>query len=426
MVELLYAEIDRHIEEHMEEMLDFLKKMVACEIPSTDEGKGTNAQDLVGAFLSGMGFFVERSFPMEISKEDKLNYASRYSIVGVLEGSGGGKSLAINSHSDVVGIGDRTQWNHDPRGCEIEDGRVYGRGVVDARGCLTAYLFALKALKETGVELKGDIIFQSVADEEILGKGTEKLVAEGFTADAVLVGEPTNLDFCPATRGAGQFYIDIKGKTTHSGVAYEGENAILKAIPFIEAIQSMQHKLDKEHMHVLWENYPIAHVVNIALINGGEGASKVPSNCQISGLAGCIAGESLEDVYRWVEDTVKETAEKDEWLKNNPPKLSWADVMQFQPSVSILDEEFFRIGEEAQMDVLGYKTAPRAFTAVSDLRYFIGNGEGIGANFGPGSIKMAHSFDESLDIKELVDAVRIIARFIYNWTNSPRHANNGI
>lgn len=424
MEKLLFQELDRYIDIQTDEMVQFLKRMVACELPSIDEGQGKNAQELVEYFLKDLGFQVKRSFPVEITGEDTLNYSSRYSVVGILKGKGNGKSLAINSHSDVVGIGNRSLWKHDPRGCDIEDGRIFGRGVVDARGCLTAYLFALKALKEIGASFDGDIIFQSVADEEILGKGTEKLVAEGFTADAVLVGEPTSLDFCPATRGAGQFFLDIKGKTTHSGVAYEGENAILKAIPFIEALQNMQYELDREHMHILWKNYPIAHVVNIALINGGEGASKVPSGCRVSGLTGCIAGESLEDMYRWVKDVVTATAEKDEWLKENPPKLSWADVMQFEPSVSILDKEFLKTGEDAQLDVLGKKTSPRAFTAVSDLRYFIGNGAGIGANFGPGSINQAHSFDEGLEIDELVDAVKIIARFVFNWTNSAKSVNN--
>lgn len=423
---MLFSEIDKLITDQTGEMIGFLRKLVACRLPSTDESEGDNAQQIVESFLKDLGFSVTRDEPIEITENDGLNYGSRYSVVGLLKGKGDGKSIAINSHADVVGVGDIDRWKHDPRCCEIVDGKIYGRGVVDARGCLTAYLFALKALIDSGVSFKGDIIFQSVGDEEILGKGSEKLVKEGHTADAVLVGEPTSLDFCPATRGAGQFIIDVYGRTTHSGVAYEGENAILKAIPIIEALQSMQYRLDKEHMHVLWENYPIAHVANIALIEGGESPSKVPSRCRISGLAGCIAGETLEDVYRWVDETIKEASEKDNWLKENPPKLTWADIMQFEPSVSRLDHDFLGLGEKCQKEVLGHSTKPRAFTAVSDLRYFIEDGKGLGANFGPGSINQAHSFDEHLDIDELIAAVRIIARFVYRWTNTERSANNNI
>lgn len=423
---MLFSEIDRLITDQTEEMVEFLRKIVSCKLPSTDETEGDNAQEIVERFLEDLGFSVTRNEPVEVTEDDKLNYGTRYSVVGLLRGQGDGKSIAINSHADVVGIGDIDRWSHDPRGCEIVDDKIYGRGVVDARGCLTAYLFALKALIDSGASFKGDIIFQSVGDEEILGKGSEKLVKDGYVADAVLVGEPTSLDFCPATRGAGQFIIDVDGKTTHSGVAYEGENAILKSIPIIEALQNMQHRLDKEHMHVLWEDYPIAHVLNIALINGGESPSKVPSKCRISGLAGCIAGETMKDVYRWVEDAVKDVSEKDSWLRENPPKLTWADIMQFEPSVSRLDEDFLKLGEECQMEVLGHSTKPRAFTAVSDLRYFIEDGKGLGANFGPGNINQAHSFDESLDISELLDAVRIIARFVYRWTNTERSANNNI
>lgn len=409
---------DEIIEANREEMLHFLKELVACELPSSDPVTGKNAQDLVRDFLLKLGFSVTKNVPVEPDANDPLNYASRWSVLGVLKGRGKGPSLALNSHADVVGVGDVSKWTYPPRECTLDRGKVYGRGVIDARGCLTTFLFALNAIIQSGTSLDGDILFQSVADEEILGKGTEALVNQGYVADAVLVGEPTNLTFCPATRGAAQFFIDVKGLAAHSGVAYEGQNAILKAMLYIDALVKLQYDLDAKYMHPLWKDFPIAHVGNIALINGGESPSRVPSSCTISGLAGCIAGESLSDIHRWIQDLVDRVTESDPWLKKNPPVLRWADTMQFEPSASTLGGRFFEIAEACSKEVLGTYAAPKAFTAVSDLRYFLNGENSVGANFGPGNIKQAHAYDESVDWEEIIQACKLAARFIYSWTSS--------
>ncbi|NCB42086.1 MAG: ArgE/DapE family deacylase [Clostridia bacterium] len=413
-----HTNFDTIIEENRDEILRFLKAMVACELPSSDPVTGKNAQYLISDFLSSLGFFVTKNYPVEPDKDDALNYASRWSVVGILKGKANGPSLALNSHADVVGVGDISKWTHPPRECTLDNGKVYGRGVIDARGCLTTFLFALKAIIESGAKLEGDIIFQSVADEEILGKGTEALVKQGYTADAVLVGEPTNLTFRPATRGAAQFFIDVKGFAAHSGVAYEGENAILKAMLYIDALIKLQYELDEQYMHPLWKDFPIAHVGNIALINGGESPSRVPSTCTISGLVGCIAGESLEDIHRWVQDLVARVTESDPWLKENPPVLRWAETMQFEPSASALGGRFFEIAQACSKEVLGEYAQPKAFTAVSDLRYFLTDQNSFGSNFGPGNIKQAHAYDEFVDFEEIIKACKIAARFIYDWTSS--------
>ena len=409
---------DQFIEGNREEMLQFLRDIVACELPSSDSVTGKNAQDLVSDFLLKLGFTVTKDYPVEPDAKDELNYASRWSVVGLLKGQGNGPSLALNSHADVVGLGDVSKWKYPPRDCTLENGRVYGRGVIDARGCLTTFLFALKAIIESGTPPDGDIIFQSVADEEILGKGTEALVRKGYVADAVLVGEPSKLTFCPATRGAAQFFLDVKGFATHSGVAYEGQNAILKAMLYIDALVKLQYELDEKYMHPLWKEYPVAHVVNIALMNGGESPSRVPSACTVSGLVGCIAGETLKDIHKWVEDVVQKVTESDPWLKENPPVLRWAETMQFEASASRLDGRFFEIAEACSREVLGTYQMPRAFTAVSDLRYFLNHPGAVGANFGPGDIKQAHAYDESVDFEEIIKACKVAAGFISRWTTS--------
>ena len=120
---------------------------------------------------------------------------SRYNVVAVLKGSGQGRSLMFNGHMDTVGV----DGMKDPFSAKIRLGRLYGRGSQDMKGGLAAMLAAFKALTESGAELKGDLIFAAVADEEHGSIGTETLM-KSFRPDAAIVTEPTDLDVCLAQR----------------------------------------------------------------------------------------------------------------------------------------------------------------------------------------------------------------------------------
>ena len=93
----------------------------------------------------------------------------RTNAAGCLKGSGGGKSLIFNGHVDVVDPGDLSLWTvcapYEP--C-VQDGKVYGRGAADMKGGIVSALMAIKALRECGITLKGDITLQCVVGEEMM------------------------------------------------------------------------------------------------------------------------------------------------------------------------------------------------------------------------------------------------------------------
>jgi acetylornithine deacetylase len=121
----------------------------------------------------------------------------RVNAVGVLKGSGGGRSLLLNAHMDTVGVEDMSI---DPFGGELREGRVYGRGAQDMKGSLAAMIAAAKAIVDAGIRLRGDLLITGVADEEHSSIGTEALVKE-FKADSAIVTEPTDMHICRAHRG---------------------------------------------------------------------------------------------------------------------------------------------------------------------------------------------------------------------------------
>jgi len=110
---------------------------------------------------------------VQSGKLNILNYKDRPNVVGTWKGlGGGGRSLILNGHIDTVTIEPRDEWTHDPFGAEIEDGRMYGRGTSDMKSGIIAAMVALESLIELGVKLRGDVVFESVVNEEHAGNGT--------------------------------------------------------------------------------------------------------------------------------------------------------------------------------------------------------------------------------------------------------------
>ncbi|MBS4162381.1 M20/M25/M40 family metallo-hydrolase, partial [Klebsiella pneumoniae] len=115
-------------------------------------------------------------------KSDRTSFKESPNIAARKRGTGGGKSLILNGHIDVVPEGSRKDWDTEPFQPVVKQGRIYGRGTTDMKGGNTALLMAMEALEQCGVKLKGDLIFQSVVDEECGGAGTLAAVVRGYRA----------------------------------------------------------------------------------------------------------------------------------------------------------------------------------------------------------------------------------------------------
>ena len=159
--------------------------------------------------------------------------------------AGGGRSLIVNGHIDVVSPGDLERWTTPPFDADVRDGRIYGRGAVDMKGGVAAAMFALEALVASGVRLAGDVIFQVVPDEETCAMGTVAVIERGYRADAGLVPEPTRLNFWIATRGLLHGSVSVPGRSAHAEMNQPpwqqggGVNAIEKSVPVLQAFRGL-------------------------------------------------------------------------------------------------------------------------------------------------------------------------------------------
>ena len=126
--------------------------------------------------------------------------------------SGGGKSVLFSGHMDVVPPYPLPWSLHEPYDTALEGEKLFGRGTVDMKGGLLAAFLAIRFLKQSGFCPKGDILFESVVDEEYAGaNGTLAGRVRGDQADFAIIPEGTGMKICPICFGAKLIKIAIHG-----------------------------------------------------------------------------------------------------------------------------------------------------------------------------------------------------------------------
>jgi acetylornithine deacetylase len=182
---------------------------------------------------------------------------------------GDGPLLLLNSHTDTVPVGEG--WTKDPLAGELIDGKIYGRGSNDAKGCLTAMILgAAKAFEKNAP--KGRVCLAATCEEEINGKGLEALLSELPRPDAAVVGEPTGLNPAVAQKGLLILEVTAKGRSAHAAHG-GGLNAITLAAQ--DALALSDFKFDKAHPAL---GKPTLAVTQIS---GGARHNVIPDRCKL-------------------------------------------------------------------------------------------------------------------------------------------------
>jgi acetylornithine deacetylase len=188
----------------------------------------------------------------------------RASVLGTLRGTGGGRSLMLNAHVDTVGVSGMAE----PFSAAIRDGKLYGRGSYDMKGSLAACMAAIKAVRDSGRRLRGDLVIAAVADEEYGSLGTSDLLTRRRT-DAAIVTEPTGLETCLAHKGYMWIQVEVAGRAAHGSKFDLGIDANMKMGQFLNGLAALERTLRARPPHPL-VGPPSLHA---AMLNGGVGLS---------------------------------------------------------------------------------------------------------------------------------------------------------
>jgi len=242
-------------------------------------------------------------FLKSVGLEARLQEVSpgRFNVLGILRGSGAGKSLMLNGHLDTVGVAGMQA----PFSARVENGRLYGRGAQDMKGGLAAALAAVAALAR-GANLRGDVVLAAVADEEHQSLGTRALLREVRT-DAAIVMEPTSLEVATAHKGFVWAEIETFGRAAHGSRPQEGLDAIVFMGRVLGEVERLQERLASGLRHPLlgWGS------IHASLIAGGQELSSYPAHCRLSVERRLVPGEDASTLEAELNDIVARLGAQD-------------------------------------------------------------------------------------------------------------------
>ncbi len=342
------------------------------------------------------------------------HFGSRPLLLARAAGSGGGRSLLFNGHIDVVSADPVERWSSDPFTGTVRAGRVVGRGACDMKGGVAAMVVAAETLRTLAVPLRGDLLVNTVPEEESTGLGSMAAAHDGARADGAIIPEPTRLTAWLGTRGSLLPEITVDGRAGHAGYPYEpaapgaAVNAIEKAQPVLAALQALSRE---------WQDRPgaqHAHLRPAAIvptgIDAGQWMVSYPARCTlrchvsyVPGQADAAGGGTA--VMREIEQRVAAAAADDPWLAAHPPRIAWPG--DWPPAFHAPDEPVCATTLGA-MEALGLPPEIASRTTFFDGPTFSRAGTPAIA-FGPGDVGDAHGVDESVPVAELVRAAQVLA-----------------
>jgi acetylornithine deacetylase len=407
-----------YIDSHRHEAVDLLSKMV--QQPST-QGNERGVQAIVAEKLRTLGLEVDIWDPdyAELTKHQYFvpsrdTYTGSPNVVGRWKGSGSGKSIILNGHIDVVPEGDRSKWTNDPFSGIVENGKVYGRGTTDMKGGNVSMLLAIEAIIRSDIKLKGDVIFESVIEEESGGVGTLATLLRGYKADAALIPEPTNMKLFIKQQGSMWFRITIEGRSAHGGTRYEGVSAIEKAVIVHQAVLKLESTRNARITDPLYKSIPIPVPINMGKIQGGSWPSSVADLVTIEGRIGVAPEEEMATVRKELQQCMAELSAKDSWLKEHPARVEFFGA-QWVPNALNETHPFSESIRKAYSSVYNRPVKVEASPWGTDGGLLAKVGGIPTIVIGPGETKMAHYPDEFIDIDEMISAAKVFAHTIVFW-----------
>jgi acetylornithine deacetylase len=362
---------------------------------------------VLAQYAGGPGYYPDRDF------------RGRPNLAATLPGSGGGRSLLLLGHVDVVSAGEG--WTVDPFGADRRDGTIYGRGTADMKAGLTGAVAALEVLRAAGIRLRGDVILASVVDEEAGGMGTLALVDRGYRADGAIIPEPTDLHVAPLCRGIVWGRLTIPGRAGHIEMPQphwrEGGavDAIAHGRMVLDAIDRLNARwaASPSKRHPL---LPLPCQVKVSMLDAGEYPTAYASVMRVTFDAQYLPAERDEwglggRVKAELERFFAEVAAQDEWLREHPPQLEWlidadcAETPGDHPLTHTVHAAARLAGTESQVEGMSSHT---------DMGLLVNAGIPT-LNFGPGAPSVAHQPDEHVAERDLMQATVTLALALAEW-----------
>ena len=221
-----YSAIRAAAEGYKDDMVRFLRKMISYPSESCEEKEVIAC---IKAEMEQLGY-------------DRVEVDGLGNVIGWM--GEGGKIIAIDSHVDTVGIGNRENWTHDPYEGYETDEIIYGRGASDQEGGLASAVYGVRIMKDLGLIPGGYriMVVGSVQEEDCDGMCWQYIVnKDGIRPEFVISTEPTDGGIYRGQRGRMEIRVDVRGVSCHGSAPERGDNAIYKMADILQDIRALNN-----------------------------------------------------------------------------------------------------------------------------------------------------------------------------------------
>jgi len=335
-----------------------------------------------------------------------IQYDGRFNLRLTRKGTGGGKRLLFNSHMDVV---PPSEGMENPWLPQVINGVLHGRGACDDKGQVALVYLLFKVLEELALPLTGDVVAHVVVEEENGGNGSLAMIRAGEKADACIVLEASEEKLYTSIRGAVWFRIVFSGKAGHSGQAGQTRSALLMARDAIALLETYHAELLASSRGLpLFDPFPNPMPITFGKLEAGNWPAAAPSCAVLEGVLGLLPNTTKEEVCKGIKQALTKGGE--DFV--NHIELSF----MYRHDSSVIDPQHPL--PQTLLSAAAAAAIPleiSAMTASCDA-WFYNNILGIPTVvYGAGTLKVAHSKDESIALKEIADSAELLTTFIHNF-----------
>jgi len=414
------------VENHQERLIQITRDLI--RIPSENmppHGAENECQAWIANRLSALGLLPDVYLPSAVAELGShplylkgRNYTKRPNVAARKKGSGDGKSLLLSGHIDTVPAGTQL-WTRPPFGAQIEGNRIYGRGSNDMKAGVATNLFVMESLSKLGLPLAGDLVFESIVDEEFGGaNGTLAGRLRGHNADAAILSEPSSLRICPAQRGGRTAHIIFRAS---GGVLQNGRfpaGIVPQLTHFLSNLPNFAaNRRASAVVHELYalsdDPVPVSVTKIFTAPWGFKEPITVPESVNIELYWQLMPGETQVDVenefFQWLRQLVAGAPEIFPQMPEVTFPIRWMPGSAIARSEPIVQEL-----SACAKKVLGSDPAIAGIEGPCDL-FIFQQGFGIPAVIWGARGGNTHAADEYVEIDSLVAAAKVLLLFVVEW-----------
>lgn len=290
--------IKKIVEDNFDKQVDFLKTLVKTESenPGIEASKKVSVEVEMAKILRGA--LRDRGVRTRYLRLRP----GRPNITGVYGPMRARKSVAFVGHMDTAGLKTKPAVSDGV----VRGGKMYGRGVLDMKASLAAYIFALEAINKSGIKLEGKIKFAFVADgkAEVPSRfGMSYVLSKGFKAKTAFLSKPGTDKIAIGHRGGYRFCLTTFGEAVNTGrkdweKGKRGRNAIADMGRVMQALSHFE--LPFKLARAFPGRQPVFTFP--VKIMGGDAIDMVPDVCRAWGDVRLMPGNTDKQVKMWIQD----------------------------------------------------------------------------------------------------------------------------